>query len=115
MWGEAESNLTINCLRQIIQNVVVNLVPETRLGGGGYVSFLVDANLVLEIRPVCYALGLRHFEPDIVRHGKLAMEMDGMIQHGAPVMGLALHAEAFRQTRDLHTASDAADIVDDES
>ena len=49
--------LTLDFHCQVIQYTAVNLVAEAGLGGRGHVAFFVDADLVLEIRPVGDALG----------------------------------------------------------
>src|ERR1035437_5202469 len=117
-WENASVPLTsflrLDAIQHVVERVVVELVAEARLARRGDVAVLVDAELVLEVRAVGGAHGLRRFEPDVVGHGQLAMEVDDVVQQVAPIVRQAQHAETLRHLGDLHAAGDAAQVIDDE-
>ena len=82
---------------------------------GADVTIFVNPNPVLNIRLVSDALRVGHLEPDAVGHGHLAMEMDGVIECGPPVVRVAFHSETFGQASDFHSSADSTDVIDDET
>src|ERR1035438_5729006 len=79
----------------VVEHVAIDLISQARFDRRRHIAVLIDANLVLEIRAVGKALWLRQLEPDIVRHGELAVKMYRVVQGGAPIVRLAHHVETL--------------------
>src|ERR1039457_4972549 len=98
----------------LVQLVAINLVSHAWLRRRVHVSILCDSDAVLYVCTVTEALRKSQLKPGVIRHGEFAMEMHRMVVSVAPVVGLALHVEGFRELGDFHPAADATDIVYDE-